>query len=102
MESTGRPPGPYRGDQEGQPEGMAKSKECYEQALAIDPTCALAWYGLAFYFGLGEIEKGFDWLQKASEDHQSFLLQLSIHPFLDPLRSHPRYKALLRKMKLDL
>ena len=53
------------------------------------------------YFGLGEVEKGFDWLDKAAEDHQSFLLQLSIHPFLDPLHSHPRYKALLRKMNLE-
>jgi TolB-like protein/Tfp pilus assembly protein PilF/predicted Ser/Thr protein kinase len=53
------------------------------------------------YLGLGDVEKAFDWLDRAAEDHQSFLLLLLNHPFLDPLRSHPRYKALLRKMNLE-
>jgi len=36
------------------PEGVAKSKDYYEQAIAADPTYASAWYGLAyFYFTLG-------------------------------------------------
>jgi len=36
------------------PEGFTKSKEHYEQALAMDPSYALAWYGLAIlYWGLG-------------------------------------------------
>ena len=53
------------------------------------------------YFGLGETDKGFDWLDKAVEDLQPFLLVLINHSCLDPLRSHPRYKALLRKMNLE-
>jgi TolB-like protein/Tfp pilus assembly protein PilF len=52
-------------------------------------------------FGFGEVEKGFDRLDRAAQDHQSFLLIFINHPFLDPLRSHPRYKALLRKMNLE-
>ena len=32
------------------PEGMAKSKEYYEQAIALDPNYALAWYGLAAFY----------------------------------------------------
>ncbi len=35
-------------------ESLTKSKEYYEEALAIDPSYALAWYGLAIlYWGLG-------------------------------------------------
>jgi len=52
------------------------------------------------YFGLGETDKGFDWLYRAVEEHEYVILPYIIHPFFDPLRSHPRYKALLRKMNL--
>jgi tetratricopeptide (TPR) repeat protein len=39
------------------PESMARSKEYYEQAIAVDPHYALAWYGLAqFYYLLGFFE----------------------------------------------
>ena len=43
----------------------------------------------------------FEWLEKAVEEHDAILLNLHIYRFLDPLRSHPRYKALLRKMNLE-
>jgi Tfp pilus assembly protein PilF len=36
----------------GTPEGFAKGKDYYEQALAIDPEYSPAWYGIAFYFFL--------------------------------------------------
>ncbi|MGE5199973.1 MAG: protein kinase domain-containing protein, partial [Rhodospirillaceae bacterium] len=34
------------------PEGFAKSKEYYEQAIALDPDYALAWHGLAAFYHL--------------------------------------------------
>ena len=34
------------------PEGLAKSKEYYEQAIALDPNYALAWHGLAGFYNL--------------------------------------------------
>ena len=34
------------------PEGIAKSKEYYEQAIALDPNYALAWCGLAGFYNL--------------------------------------------------
>jgi Tfp pilus assembly protein PilF len=33
-------------------EGLAKSKEYCEQAVAVDPSYALAWFGLAFFYHL--------------------------------------------------
>ena len=39
------------------PENMAKAKECFEQALAIDPNYAAAYSGLAsYYYGLGTVD----------------------------------------------
>ena len=53
------------------------------------------------YMGLGEIEKSFDWLEKAIEEREGIIIHIDIEPSLDPLRSQPRYKALLRKMNLE-
>jgi tetratricopeptide (TPR) repeat protein len=53
------------------------------------------------YFGIGEIEKCFDWLEKAVEEPIGYRLFHHIHSTFDPLRSHPRYHALLRKMNLE-
>jgi len=54
------------------------------------------------YMTLGEIDKGFDWLEKAIDERDSLsILHLQVDPLYDPLRSHPRYPALLRKMNLE-
>ncbi len=54
------------------------------------------------YFALGEIDKCFDCLDKAVDEHDvQFFTWLDI-PYVDPLRSHPRYHALLRKMNLEV
>jgi eukaryotic-like serine/threonine-protein kinase len=52
------------------------------------------------YLALGEIDKGFDWMERAVDEHDPMALQIPIHPEFIPLRSHPRYHALLRKMNL--
>ena len=52
------------------------------------------------YHGLGEIDQAFDWLEKAVDEFNlSIFLYFGTATF-DPLRSHPRYKTLLRKMNL--
>jgi TolB-like protein/Tfp pilus assembly protein PilF len=53
------------------------------------------------YFGLGEIDKAFDWFEKAVEVRDAWICHIGIHPRYDPLRSHPRFHALLRKMNLE-
>jgi serine/threonine protein kinase/Tfp pilus assembly protein PilF len=53
------------------------------------------------YLALGEIEKCFDWLEKAIEERDGFAFNLHVQPYFDPLHSHPRYPALLRKMNLQ-
>jgi hypothetical protein len=53
------------------------------------------------YFGLGEIDKAFDWFEKGVEERHFLISYAYSLPFFDPIRSHPRYKALLRKMNLE-
>ncbi len=53
------------------------------------------------YLGLGETDKAFDWLEKAIDEHDSLTAIYLTGPTYNPLRSHPRYHALLRKMNLD-
>jgi TolB-like protein/Tfp pilus assembly protein PilF/predicted Ser/Thr protein kinase len=57
------------------------------------------------YLGLGEIDKSLDWIEKAVEAHDSFIFHFVVgqvqHFLNDPLRSHSRYHALLRKMNLE-
>jgi len=60
---------------------------------------------IAFAFlcqGLGEAEEAFDWLEKAAEEPNCLLLELYASPIFDSLHSHPRYQALLCKMKLEV
>ncbi len=53
------------------------------------------------YFGLEEMDKGFDWLERAVDDHDDWTAFIIADTTFDPVRSHPRYRALLRKMNLE-
>ena len=57
------------------------------------------------YAALGEKDQAFDWLQKAYEDHSITaggpFSMIKVQPAYDPLRSDPRWAALLRRMNLQ-
>ena len=40
-------------------------------------------------------------IEKAVDEREPLMLHIHVHPNYDPLRTHPRYKALLRKMNLE-
>ncbi len=52
------------------------------------------------HMGLGENERALDWLEKACEQHETPVCVVKVHPLYDPLRTHPRFQALLRRMRL--
>jgi TolB-like protein/Tfp pilus assembly protein PilF len=60
-----------------------------------------SWSFAVIYQGLGEMDKAFDWFERAVDEHESLMLQFNVHPNYDPLRTDPRYPALLRKMNLE-
>ena len=66
----------------------AQSKRRYVPAL----------YFGAIYIGLGDLDAGMSWLEKAYQEHSDYLIYLNVDPMADPLRSNPRFQSVLRKI----
>jgi TolB-like protein/Flp pilus assembly protein TadD len=49
---------------------------------------------------LDDKEEAFQWLEKAYENRTSFIAWIKVDPTLDPLRSDPRFSAMLQRMDL--
>jgi len=47
---------------------------------------------------LGEKDRALDFLEKAYEDRAFQISMIKTQPIVDPLRSEPRFAALLRRM----
>lgn len=62
----------------------------------VAPT-AFAWVNL----GLGELDQAFAWMEKAIDASDPNIVPIKTFPFLDPIRSDPRFARLLRKMNLE-
>jgi tetratricopeptide (TPR) repeat protein len=58
-------------------------------------------YFAVICLSLGEIEKGLDWAEKAVDEYETTIAFFLCLWVFDPVRSHPRYRALLRKMNLE-
>ncbi len=57
-------------------------------------------YDLAIlYVGLGEKDKALEQLNYAYEEQSGWIIYLKVEPLFDPLRSDPRFKNLLKRMK---
>ncbi len=52
------------------------------------------------YVGLEDWDAAFEWWDRAVEARDPIVVPLKTFPFFDPMRSDPRYLALLRKMNL--
>ncbi len=53
------------------------------------------------YKGLGDIDKAFEFLEKAVEERDPVVYFVSAFTLEDVLRQDPRFRAILRKMNLD-
>jgi len=78
------------------------------RAASEAPTAAGEWVtgaGLALGTvgsrGLGELDEGVQWWAKSVEERDPVIVtSLKTEPGYDPMRSHPAFHALLRKMNL--
>ena len=52
------------------------------------------------YLGLGDNEQALAWLEKACDERSVWLIWLGVDPKFDPLREHPRFQDLLRRVGL--
>jgi len=58
-------------------------------------------FGLIWaYAGLGEKEQAFAWLEKSYQERRDRMVWLNVDPLLEPLRSDPRFKDLVRRVGL--
>jgi TolB-like protein/Tfp pilus assembly protein PilF len=57
-----------------------------------------SWGIATIYIGLDNKDEAFVWLEKALVDRLSPLVYIQTDPVLDPLRSDPRFQALVRRM----
>jgi tetratricopeptide (TPR) repeat protein len=60
------------------------------------PATSFAWT----YFALGELEEAFAWMRQAVDSGDLMIAPIKTYPFLDPVRSDPRFLDLLRRMNL--
>ena len=78
-----------------------QAKEWLDRALAIDPDDNAARYNAAYCLSLlGDHERALDlletWVKQHGTEGKRWML---VDPDIDPLREHPRYKALLETIK---
>ncbi len=52
------------------------------------------------YMRMDQKQKAFEWLEKAYEEHDSGLVSLAVEPMFENIRPDPRFKEVLRRMKL--
>src|SRR5437588_21314 len=81
----------YKGVLQSWLEGLTElSKHSYVSSYSIAES----------YMRMGEKQKAFEWLEKAYEEHDSGLVSLAVEPMFESLRSDPRFKEIVRRMKL--
>ena len=77
-----------------------QSKEILAKLLNPAPDQYVDPYQLVFIFtALGEKEKALEWLKKAVRQHTALIMK--VDPYLDPLRSEPRFQQLLAEAHLN-
>ena len=67
------------------------------QTRARNENVSLLWFGMV-YLGLGQTDKALSCCEEAYEQRDVWVLTLKASPEFDPLRSNPRFQALVRRM----
>src|SRR5262249_26155269 len=74
---------------------LAELKERSAREYVTPSTIAMV------YARLGDLENAFRWLSRAVEQHDSWLVEDSFDPLLDPLRSDPRFQPVAHSLGLQ-
>ena len=82
----------------GQPEKARKL--IGELRAGSQPEHQVPFHLAMIYFGLGELDKAFEWLDKACDERSTQLWWIKVIPELDAVHSDPRFQAILRRMNL--
>jgi len=55
----------------------------------------------AVHLALGDRDRAIEWLRRDYAERGNWMNQLKVDPVMDPLRSDPRFRALMRAMRFD-
>ena len=80
---------------------MGNLEEAEKIHRVVESLDGMEFYKACYYFVLGEDDKGFEFLEKAFVEKNASMLYIKADPFLDRVRTDPRFKALLKKMNLE-
>jgi serine/threonine protein kinase/Tfp pilus assembly protein PilF len=79
---------------------MDEAQEILDELLSI-PEMKPYFIAMA-YVAVGEIDKAFEWFEKAIEAKNEWMIWFAVEPKLDSIRGDKRYKAILRKLRNPL
>jgi TolB-like protein/tetratricopeptide (TPR) repeat protein len=75
--------------------GVLERLEAAARARYVPPT-SFAWV----YLGLRDLDRAFEWMDRAADAGDQFMMPIKTYVFFDPIRGDPRFGALLRRMNL--
>jgi hypothetical protein len=80
---------------------VSDARDYWEKMIELSKLPSGSQFGAAQALAqLGETDKALSRLEQACARHSYGILYLKVHPNLDPLRSTPRFKDLLRRVEL--
>lgn len=78
-----------------------KAQELLDHLLNLAQSEYISSYHIALiYCGLNEMDQALEWLNKAYDERDNWMVWLNIYPVFDPLRDDPRFQELVRKVGL--
>jgi tetratricopeptide (TPR) repeat protein len=81
---------------------MKEAKKTLDQMLEQSKKIYISpWMIAAVYAGLGEKDKAFDWIERAFEERDHWLIYIKVSTIVDNLRSDPRFHKSLERMGLS-
>ena len=81
---------------------VADARRILDELIAARSTRVVSAWGIAaVHASLGDTDEAFRWFETAVQEQASGLIMLRVHPRLDPIRSDPRYRPLVRRVGLD-
>jgi tetratricopeptide (TPR) repeat protein len=80
---------------------MTKAREARGLARTTRLDCRAAEEIALVYGELGELDRAFDYLDRAYAEHPANLVNLLVDPGADSLRQDPRFDELMKKLGLQ-
>ena len=78
-----------------------EARKILDELLKLRKQAYLSPYWISIvHLGLGENDQALDWLQTGYEERAAYMNAIHMYFHFDPLRSHPRFQDIVRKMGL--